>query len=58
MKILATNIKYDTDGQYVSLPKRMVVDVLDNDDCTAIADAISDKTGFCVIDFDYREVRT
>lgn len=49
MKIRAFNIKYDTDGQKIKLPKEIVFDVEpDFDVDEELADLISDETGFCV----------
>ena len=65
---LCTNIKYDTDGQRVRLPKTLTV-VLDEDLTEnewagisefeieeRLADAISDETGFCVDRFEFEEI--
>ena len=52
-KYTITNIKYDTDGAKVKLPKRMTITIPDDvdknyDDVeTYISDEISNKTGFC-----------
>jgi hypothetical protein len=54
MKIKVTNIIYDTDGESVDLPSEMIVNVdgiIDIDQ--EIADAISDKTGWCVGSYNY-----
>lgn len=50
MKIRAFNIDYDTDGEDISLPYEIFVEVEEED---YICDAISDKTGFCVFNFQY-----
>jgi hypothetical protein len=56
MKITATNIRYDTDGKDVDLPTTLTLEVDDTwfaddpDDC--VCQAISDKTGWCVLGFD------
>ena len=44
-KFKATGIKYDTDGETVSLPEEMVV-WCDSED--EVADAISDETGWLI----------
>jgi hypothetical protein len=57
MKIEVTNIVYDTDGESVDLPSEMIVNVdgiIDIDQ--EIADAISDKTGWCVGSYNYEIV--
>ncbi len=51
-KFIVTNIKYDTDGQKVKLPKTLEVIVPDDaegyDEIEQyISDAISNETGFC-----------
>jgi len=54
MKYKITNIVYDTDGESVDLPSEMIVNVdgiIDIDQ--EIADAISDKTGWCVGSYNY-----
>lgn len=54
MKIRAFNIKYDTDGQKIKLPKKIVFDVEDDFDADEeLADLISDETGFCVFSCEY-----
>jgi hypothetical protein len=62
MKVKVTNIVYDTDidddsSQFVlnsDLPSEMIVDVDGIIDVESeIADAISDKTGWCVQGFNY-----
>jgi len=52
MEYLVTNIKYDTDGKRVKLPKTLTIIV--PDDCKEyeeieqfISDEISNKTGYC-----------
>lgn len=55
MKIQAFDIKYDTDGHKVKLPKRIKFDVDENFDADEqLADLISDYTGWCVFSCDYR----
>jgi len=54
MKVKVTGIVYDTDGESVDLPSEMIVEVdgiIDIDQ--EIADAISDKTGWCVGSYNY-----
>ena len=61
MKIKVTNIVYDTDGESISdLPTEMIVNVdgvidIESEiaDQQSIADAISDKTGWCVSSYNY-----
>lgn len=47
------NIKWDTDGAQVKLPKYMTVVVEDEED---IADAISDQTGYLHFSFEFRQL--
>ncbi len=52
MKYTITNIKYDTDGHKVKLPKKMVIKVPDDLETYEeiedyISDEISNRTGFC-----------
>ena len=51
MKALVTNIKYDTDGQKINLPKVLEFDIpidMDEEDkLDFVADEISNITGFC-----------
>lgn len=55
MKIRALNIKYDTDGQKINLPKKIDFEVEnDFDPKEELADLISDETGFCVFGCEYR----
>jgi hypothetical protein len=55
MKVKATNIVYDTDGLKIRLPKTLTFKVDDPDFQPEydLADLISDKTGWCVIAFNY-----
>lgn len=55
MKYLAYDIKYDTDGKRVKLPKKLEFDVSDPDFSPDmdLADLISDKTGWCVNSFKF-----
>lgn len=57
-KYIITQIKWDTDGKKIKLPKTLNIEV-DNDFYIEFdgADLLSDKYGFCVIDFKYREVK-
>ena len=50
-KRIATNIKWDTDGEEVDLPNQMVIPDKVHDDVNAIGDYLSDETGFCHIGF-------
>ena len=55
MNYKVTNIKYDTDGKKVNLPKEMDIEVdddLDNyEKVEFISDEISNRTGFCHFGF-------
>ncbi len=55
MKIKAYDIEYDTDGIDVDLPNELTFDIEDQDFVPEyeLADAISDKTGFCVFSFQF-----
>ena len=57
MKVKATDIVYDTDGivsTEMNLPSEMIVEVDGIIDIESeIADAISDKTGWCVEAYNY-----
>jgi len=48
MKIQCTDIKWDTDGEAVDLPTELTVDV---ENVEEIADALSNKTGWCHLGF-------
>lgn len=61
-KYLCTQIQYDTEGADVSFPKFLIIDIPEEelDGCkekvcleAVLADAISDRTGFCVSNFCY-----
>ena len=58
MKYQAFNIRYDTDGDdeiAEGLPKVLTVELDDDQDPSVdIADAISDKTGFCIFGCEFR----
>lgn len=47
----ATNIKWDTDGENINLPKEIEIpkDMIDEDE---ISDYLSDITGFCHFGFE------
>lgn len=55
-----TNIKYDTDGEEVDLPKLLNIEVpggLDEEEVDEyVSDKISDETGFCHKGFDMRKL--
>lgn len=59
MKVKVSDIDYDTESDGVvhtdlDLPKEMILEL--DDDCEiedAIADAISDQTGWCVLAFNF-----
>ena len=53
-QVKAFNIKYDTDGAKVKSPSELSFTVDDEfDPSMELADAISDKTGWCVISFGF-----
>ena len=61
MKVKCYNIDYDTDGIKVKLPKSIVFDIDDkvweeygNEVDFLLCDYISDATGWCVNDFNYK----
>ena len=59
MEVLVTNIKYDTDGEVVRLPKKLFIevpnDIVDEQEITDfVSDEISNKTGFCHYGFDMK----
>lgn len=59
MTVLVTNIKYDTDGQVVRLPKKLFIevpkDIVDEQEITDfVSDEISNKTGFCHYGFEMK----
>lgn len=60
MKILATNIRWDTDGEYqdeLDLPTSVELDVPDDIDPTyELADILSDEYGFCVEGFSWMKL--
>tara|TARA_R110000772_G_C13310268_1_gene440065 strand:+ start:12726 stop:13031 length:306 start_codon:yes stop_codon:yes gene_type:complete len=52
MKYIVTNIKYDTDGEDIDLPQKLIINtpknICDDDDIEEyISDDISNQTGFC-----------
>ena len=62
MKIKVSNIKYDTDGLKVKLPKALTFIIKDgaishNEIENIISNKISDRTGFCHFGFNFRIVR-
>ena len=56
-KRYATNIEWDTDGEYVVLPNSIPIpdDLIDEE---AISDYISEQTGFCHLGFDIKQTCT
>ena len=62
-KIKCSKIKYDTDGEDIKLPTSMTIEMDDDEYACAkeeiddleeeIGDIISDRTGFCVTNFEY-----
>lgn len=57
MKIEAYNIKWDTDGEDVSLPKSVVINVPDDEEDIAdyVSDYLSDEYGFCHFGFEFHK---
>lgn len=56
MKKYAVNIKWDADGEDISLPNRIAIpDALEDED--EISNYISDFTGFCHFGFDIIEAK-
>lgn len=60
MIYIATNIKYDTDGEDIDLPTEIEIDIpdfIDGEDGEDIeeyiSDEISNRTGFCHDGFSY-----
>lgn len=47
IRTVAVNIKWDTDGENIDLPEKIIIPNNIKDDIDAISDYISDKTGFC-----------
>lgn len=54
MKVTFNNIIWDTDGECVDLPSTVTLDV-DSDIDVSLegADVLSDKYGFCVLEFTF-----
>lgn len=62
MEFIVTNIKWDTDGEDIDLPKTILVnvnpeDLEDEDISDILADEISDRTGFCHYSFSYEQLK-
>lgn len=61
MKIKAYNIAYDTDGEKVDLPNELIFDIEPNLDeveiVEIIEDKISEKTNYCVLGFNWVEIK-
>jgi hypothetical protein len=59
MKYVITNILYDTDGEEIELPKKLVIDV--PKDCEDVegflCDEISNVTGFCHFGFKFEKAK-
>ena len=58
MKLIVSNITWDTDGEAVNLPEKVIIDnptdeMLEDADgyADAICDYLSDKYGWCVFNF-------
>lgn len=61
MKAIATNIKFDTDGEVVELPKLLEIeipnDITDQQEIDDyVSDEISNITGFCHYGFEMKLV--
>ena len=59
MKAIATNIKFDTDGEVIELPKELTIEIPNEiTDEQEIADFVSDEisniTGFCHYGFEMK----
>lgn len=56
--IKVTDIRYDTDGLKVKLPKTLIFEVDDDlDPDNEIADKVSEKTGWCVSSLSWEEIQ-
>lgn len=53
MLVRVFDIKWDTDGEDIDLPKEVRFEVEEEDD---IADKLSDYYGFCVFRFDFEKL--
>lgn len=57
MLVKAMNIDWDTDGESVDLPDEVTVEMdADADLSLEVADAVSDRYGFCVNSFTFEIV--
>lgn len=57
MQVYVNNIVWDTDGENVSLPNEVTIDVDDGIDLQyEIADYLSDEYGWCVIGYNFEIV--
>jgi hypothetical protein len=57
MRYRAFNIDFDTDGEEIGLPTELVIEMDDDADPNLeLADAISDKTGWCVNSFEFEKL--
>lgn len=58
-KFIVTDIKYDTDGEEIDLPKVLEIDVpndIETDEIEEyLSDEISNQTGFCHFGFSIKE---
>lgn len=59
MKVIVSNVKYDTDGEVIELPKELEIEVpneiVDEQEITDfVSDEISNKTGFCHYGFEMK----
>ena len=63
IKVLIYDIKWDTDGEKVNLPKKVehifdgYNDINDDDLLDEIADWLIDEYGYCPDDFDVKEIK-
>jgi len=55
MRIKCSNIKWETDGADISLPDKVLVEVVNNTD-EEVANALSEKVGWLVNNFTKEEV--
>jgi hypothetical protein len=58
MKAVVTNIQYDTDGEVITLPTQLEIDIpsdIEEDDIdNFVSDEVSNITGYCHFGFDMK----